>query len=101
MNTVIIMHNKTQEEHIEEYVEGDELVEVARFNAGTPACGNMTRLLAIIYEQLNIDNPTADWAQEYRRHNRALNTGDVVIIGEQAWACEMWDWRPLSRIAHA
>jgi len=100
MNTVIIMHNKKQE-YIEEYTEGDSLVEVFRFNAGTPACGNMLRLLAIIFEQLNIPNPTADWAQEYQRHNRALNTGDVVIIGEQAWACDMWEWRPLSRIAHA
>lgn len=49
------------------------------------------------FEQLNIDYPTAEWAKEYRaRRNRSLSVGDVVVVGEQAYACEPVGWKPVT-----
>lgn len=49
--------------------------------------------LETIFEQLNIDEPTAPWAIKYRlaRH-RSLSVGDVVALGETAWACASVGW---------
>lgn len=45
------------------------------------------------FRELNVDYPSQDWAQEYRqRRNRSLSVGDVVVIGEQAWACDSFGW---------
>ena len=53
--------------------------------------------LAQVFEQLNIDTPTAAWAQQYRAAgNRSLSVGDVVAIGETAWAVASFGWTPVS-----
>jgi len=79
------------------YTEGDRLFHALEFVSPLPNCGHMEMLLMIVFEQLNIPEPTADWAIEYRaKRNRSLSVGDVVVIGEQAWACEPRDWKSVS-----
>jgi hypothetical protein len=78
------------------YEPGDMLHEAISFTTGYPACGHIDRLLRIILEQLNIDEPHADWAKEYRNgRSRSLSVGDVVIVGEQAFAVEPDGWKPV------
>jgi hypothetical protein len=76
----------------------DRLWQALEFESGFP-CGHVSMLLDIVYRQLtNTDDPStdwADWAIQYRRdeNNRALSVGDVVVIGEQAYAIEPIAWR--------
>ena len=54
-------------------------------------------VLEIVFEQLNIDQPQQRWAVEYRAGGyRSLSVGDVVAVGETAWACCSLGWRRLS-----
>jgi hypothetical protein len=40
-----------------------------------------------VFTQFNIDVPETPWAQFYRAgRNRSLSGGDVIVIGESAWA---------------
>ena len=49
--------------------------------------------LEIVFEQLNIPSPHHSWAIAYRRAGqRSLSVGDVVVIGETAWACASSGW---------
>jgi hypothetical protein len=62
-----------------------------------PACGSMERLLSTVLEQLTTDDPRAEWAVQYRtQYNRSLSVGDVVVVGETAWAVEPFGWRPVT-----
>ena len=50
-----------------------------------------------VFEQLNIVPPSAAWAQHYRlAGRRSLSVGDVVVIGETAWACAARGWTPIT-----
>lgn len=81
------------------YEAGDVVYEVLRFE--TEFCGHEL-LLRTVVEQLNISEPQADWAIQYRRqrHNRSLSVGDVVVVGEQAFAVEPVGWRTVHIDAH-
>lgn len=49
----------------------------------------MDSVLSYVYESLNVDDPAAKWAKEYRaKYLRSLSVGDVVAIGEAAWSVE-------------
>jgi hypothetical protein len=83
------------------YSQRDRLYEALVFESGLPACGDVHRLLEIVFEQLNIDEPKALWATEYRNHrNRSLSVGDVVVVGEQAWGVDRFGWTPVSVSVH-
>lgn len=75
----------------------DQLRQVARFSIritkdATP--DNVQTLLTIVFDQLNRDVPSTDWGRAHRRrHDRSLSVGDVVTIGDQAWAYERTGWR--------
>lgn len=47
-------------------------------------------LLSHIYEQLNVGGDmveATEWTERYRANrNRSLSVGDVVVLGETAWA---------------
>lgn len=80
-----------------EFAHSDLFVQVLKFDCGFPKCGRVEMLLAIVWDQLNIDNPAADWAQKYRKeHHRSLSVGDVVVIGEQAFCCDRAGWSPVT-----
>lgn len=53
--------------------------------------------LHVIFSELNIDAPTFGWSLEWRvKKLRSLSVGDVVVLGESAWACESIGWRKIS-----
>ena len=59
--------------------------------------GSANPVLEEAFEQLNIDEPTAEWAQAYRQARmRSLSVGDVVVVGEVAYACASVGWEPVS-----
>jgi hypothetical protein len=77
------------------------LREVARFDVelldDLPANYISEAGLEVVFEQLNIESPYHPWAIAYRHAgNRSLSTGDVVVIGETAWACHSVGWTPVS-----
>lgn len=58
---------------------------------------NVPRLLDSIYAQLNIDAPDTDWAKSYRgAGHRSLSVGDVIQVGETAWAVANMGFKPVS-----
>ncbi|QEN17626.1 hypothetical protein ACRDU6_00445 (plasmid) [Mycolicibacterium sp. ELW1] len=49
-----------------------------------------------IFDELNCE-PTASWAVGWRHAgHRSLSVGDVVVIGETAWAVASVGWNPVS-----
>ena len=59
-----------------------------------PATGNPVQdILHMCYTEFNVGGLLGK-EQEYRaRGNRSLSIGDVVIVGETAWACEDVGWK--------
>lgn len=77
-----------------------QLREVTRFStelpAGDPAAA-LTDVLRTVFDELNVDDPSTEWAQQYRRdRNRSFSVGDVVVLGETAWACASFGWDSIS-----
>jgi hypothetical protein len=66
--------------------------------AGTPpGRPRSPQALEEIFCQLTIDTPTAAWALQYRlAGHRSLSVGDVVTLGETAWAGAPLGWTPLT-----
>ncbi|MFA5707522.1 hypothetical protein [Mycolicibacterium sp.] len=74
------------------------LHEAATFDTtAEPSGDGVKAVLSAVFEQLNIDYPTEVWAQRYRadRH-RSLSVGDVVTVGETAWAIAPIGWDRIS-----
>lgn len=75
----------------------DQLRQVAQFNitmAADATPDTVQTLLAIVSDRLNRDTPNTRWGKDHllrRDHN--LSVGDVVTIGDQAWAHERKGWR--------
>lgn len=47
------------------------------------------------FEEFNVGG--TDYAHEYRaRGNRSLSVGDVVVVGEAAYACENVGWKRIT-----
>ncbi len=77
------------------------LYEAAQFDLEildhAPAGAVVPGALEIIFEQLNISRPQHSWALRYRlAGHRSLSVGDVVVLGETAWACSSVGWTPVS-----
>ncbi|WP_006243424.1 hypothetical protein [Mycolicibacterium tusciae] len=48
-----------------------------------------------VFAELNLE-PTTDWAIKYRlAGHRSLSVGDVVAVGEAAWAVASVGWNPI------
>jgi len=61
--------------------------------AGQPSADQVKGALETVFEQLNIPDPDQPWAIAYRQAgHRSLSVGDVVVIGETAWACAPSGW---------
>jgi hypothetical protein len=81
------------------YTDTDRLREASSFQIDLAEWGSVERLLSIVLEQLTIAEPSEEWACRYRQgYNRSFRVGDVVMIGECAWALDglSGDWRPVS-----
>lgn len=57
-------------------------------------------LLNEVFQQLNVGGdlvPATDWTAEYRvNRNRSLSVGDVVVLGETAWAVDHMGFSTIS-----
>ncbi|TXH22919.1 MAG: hypothetical protein E6R06_15965 [Mycobacterium sp.] len=77
-----------------------QLREATRFTAQLPAgdpASAVIALLRTVFDELNVDDPSTEWAQQYRRdRNRSFSVGDVVVLGETAWACASFGWDSIS-----
>src|SRR5271156_479646 len=61
--------------------------------AGQPSADQVKVALETVFDQLNIDDPDQPWAISFRQAgHRSLSVGDVVVIGETAWACAPSGW---------
>jgi hypothetical protein len=82
------------------HVEPAKLYAAAGFTlpvAGQPSTEQVKAALETVFEQLNIDDPDQPWALKYRlAGHRSLSVGDVVVIGETAWACAPSGWELLT-----
>lgn len=67
---------------------------VAQLQDGVPVA-----VLEKVFEQLNVGGdlvPAEEWTVAYRAAgNRSLSVGDVVVVGESAFACASVGWEPL------
>jgi hypothetical protein len=69
-------------------------VNCAWYNNSAPV--QIMRILEWIFEELNIGEKT-DLAKQYRaKQLRSLSVGDVVAIGEMAFACESAGWEKIT-----
>ena len=81
------------------YREDDRLMLAVEYYTDSElvATGSAYPALGQAFEQLNIDEPTSDWAKAYRQAGlRSLSVGDVVVVGELAYACESVGWKSVS-----
>ncbi len=86
----VYLNTNERESFLRGYVPGDPLRLAATWT--TPQ-HNPGEELNRASRELNIDEPTTDWARQYRAdRNRSLSVGDVVVFGETAWACEKVGW---------
>lgn len=67
----------------------------SQLSAGVPVFA-----LDTVYEQLNIGAvliPAEPWTVQYRNDgNRSLSTGDVVVVGEVAYAVASFGWQQIT-----
>ena len=62
-----------------------------------PAGAVVPGALESVFEQLNVRRPQHSWALRYRlAGHRSLSVGDVVVLGENSWACASVGWTPIS-----
>ena len=75
-----------------------ELTLVFKLNIGweDPYTGRFPfDLLEFVFEQTNIGE--TDFAKEYRaKQLRSVSVGDVVVVGETAFACESVGWKKIT-----
>jgi hypothetical protein len=101
--TVKVLHRYRPYRSRADFQPSDWFLRVLKFEWTFP--GAVETLLKVVWEQLNVDEPVieqtipvlAEWAQEYRRQlHPSLKVGDVVVIGEQAFALDRRGWRPVT-----
>lgn len=99
ITTVYLNHGAHQSHGFGE-LEPAKLAAAAGFTltvAGPPSTEQIKASLELIFEQLNIDDADQPWALKYRlAGHRSLSVGDVVVIGETAWACASSGWELLT-----
>lgn len=84
------------------YTPGDKMLLAAEYYADASMLPNHDEsqpnaILNQAFRELNIDDPTTEWAQQYREdRHRSLSVGDVVVVGESAYACARMGWQPVA-----
>lgn len=91
----VYLNENIHESFLRGYAPGDPLRLAASWDQSIPS--DIAALLEHVFDELNVDEPTTDWAWYYRaQRNRSLSKGDVVSIGETAWSCESVGWKQVS-----
>jgi hypothetical protein len=95
----VYLNANERESFMDGFKEADPLVLAAEYRVGVEMIdsGSANPILNQAFRELNIDDPTAEWAVEYRaRGRRSLSVGDVVVVGEIAYAVDRVGWKPVS-----
>ena len=101
----VVLLNESDGHFFAGYQPGAALRQAAAFELDptltAPAeTGVPIRALEIVWHELNVDVPTAGWARRYRaERNRSLSVGDVVILGEAAYAVTAAGWMSVALAA--
>lgn len=76
------------------FANNPELTLVHKFQVEVPA-PNVHQILDWCFTEFNVG--TSGYAMAYRaKQLRSLSVGDVVTVGEGAWACEPAAWVPIT-----
>lgn len=84
------------------YQPGDKMLLAAEYYADASLLpghdeSQPNAILNQAFRELNIDNPSTEWAVEYRdKRHRSLSVGDVVVVGEAAYACARVGWQAVT-----
>jgi len=96
MGLPVTVYLNESRDHFYGYQPGDQLSAAATFELPPSlldARDGQYAMLELVFHELNVDNPTEEWAQDYRaRRNRSLSVGDVVLLGESAFAVAGSGW---------
>lgn len=94
----VVFLNESDGHFFTGYEPGATLRQAALFEldgtlVGPNEAGVPTKALEMVWHELNIDFPTTVWARQYRdERNRSLSVGDVVALGEVAYAVSRTGW---------
>lgn len=76
------------------FANNPELTLVHKFELEVPA-PDVHQVLDWCFAEFNVGN--GEYAKAYRaKRLRSLSVGDVVTVGEGAWACESVSWVPIT-----
>ena len=97
----VYLNRNERDSFIYGYKEGHPLELAVEYQAPLDESKTLTQdvqgILNLAFRELNIDFPTTDWANEYRAKGmRSLSVGDVVVVGELAYACDRVGWKCVS-----
>jgi len=96
MDVPVTVYLNESEDHFFGYEPGCQLREAAAFVVPSSLLGagrGPNSVLELVFSELNVDYPSEQWARDYRtRRNRSLSVGDVVQIGESAYAVAGCGW---------
>jgi len=101
---VTVYLNQSRDDYVFGYQPGDQLEAAATFDVSPSLLDGPDgphAVLELVFSELNIDDPTEQWALDYRaRRNRSLSVGDVVQLGESAFAVAGCGWDNVALQAH-
>ncbi len=69
-----------------------------RFDAWLPSLADLSRLLGTVWDELNEPDWVSNMRNEYRdkQGERPFGNGDLLVVGETAWAHQPGGWRTVS-----
>jgi len=100
----VYLNRNERESFMDGYKDGDPLELAVKYEMpygdeidGIEDAPGIAGILNQAFSELNRDDPSTDWAKDYRdRGMRSLSVGDVVAVGELAYACDSVGWRTVS-----
>jgi len=96
--SVKVLVNVEDQAALRGYLPGDRLLHVLRFDVWLPSLADVGRLLATVLDELTEPNWVSAMRVEYddKQGDRGFRDGDVVVVGETAWANQPCGFRKVS-----
>jgi hypothetical protein len=98
MKVMVKIYTNDGEDHFygfrNDFANSPELTMVHKFDLEVPVI-DVHQILDWCFTEFNVGD--GEHAKAYRaKRLRSLSVGDVVVVGESAWACESVNWSPVS-----
>ena len=96
--SVRVLVNVEDQGALRGYRPGDRLLQVLRFDVWLPSLADVRRVFATVWDELNEPDWHSALRDEYRDQlgDRPFGDGDVIVVGETAWACQPDGFRTVS-----